>query len=184
MTYPPSLLRHHSPLTTRSFSFLILDAHTIPDNISSKDRQEAKIKWPRCGIWHSAVANYPHWLPFHFSTGFTIFSLRGFPVLGAAQIHPGDGYRVLFLSTWPLPKLSLGQVIFRFISFQSKVTYINIRSETSQILPQPQGLFQGFCLQLILTYLFDFPVLSCVHCLPGFTSVTCFRLSSLALLSN
>lgn len=65
------------PLPPLVFSpFLTVDSHTIPDNTSSKGRQEAKIKWLRW-IWHSDMANDPLWLPFHFSSGFTTFLLGG-----------------------------------------------------------------------------------------------------------
>lgn len=65
------------PLPPLGFSpFLTVDSHTIPDNTSSKGRQEAKIKWLRW-IWHSDMANDPLWLPFHFSSGFTTFLLGG-----------------------------------------------------------------------------------------------------------
>lgn len=130
--YPPSLLTHCLLLTTRFFTFLILASYSLPNGISSKCRQRARIRWLINWIWYFTMASHPHWLSSSFSTWFSLLLWRLFRP-GAALIYQEDGFWVV-LSIWPFSKLSLGKVVFRFIPFQSKVTYTRIRLETSQTL--------------------------------------------------
>ena len=97
-----------------------------------------------------------------FHTGFTIFSLGGFPVLGGAQIYQEMGTEFCFFPPdhspdSPWDKLDL-------FPFRKKFTYTSIRSETSQTVCKPQGRFQGLCLQFILSYLLVYPVLLFTAC--------------------
>lgn len=170
------------PLPPLGFSpFLTVDSHTIPDNTSSKGRQEAKIKWLRW-IWHSDMDNDPLWLPFHFSSGFTTFLLGGVssPWEPLTFIQEVVLNRILFRLTSSQTLLGTSYIQIDVLSEQSHLHQHQIRTPSAQssrtssrTLSPINNTFLLICLPC-----------SFVHYQPGLKSVACFRLFSLALLSN
>lgn len=134
----------------------------------------SKDKWLRCGIWHSAMANHPRWLPVHFSTlGLQSSHLGAFQSLERLQIYPGDGYWGFVSFHLTTPRLSLGQV--RFISFQKNLPTLALDQKPPKLFANLKDYFKDFASN---SYFLSVCIpCSFVYCLPDFMSITCFRLS-------